>query len=426
MKKLVVVSSLAVVLAIGAEQAAGQFMWIKDARNPVVSGGAAGTWNRCMDQPCVLFNPDSTRYELWYAASYGQTPDWRPMQIGYAFSKDGINWTMYPSPLLSPDSGKWDSYTVEMPRVIREGEKYKMWYTGCPNGTFVPCYTGYATSPDGVHWTKYPGNPILGPGSSAWEAGGAYIPFIMPVSSGYRMWYCGYNASASKGQVGYAVSADGVAWTRDTVNNPVCKNGDVGQWDDAWVDIPNVLKIGSTYFLWYMGQRANSSSMSVGVATSPDSGISWTKYAGNPVLAPSPGTWDGLTTQIGSVLRRGDSLEMWYSSGNPGKIGHALSAVVVGAMEGERALPEGFLLHQNYPNPFNPSTTIRYGLPQQSHMNLAVYNTLGEQVAVLKNGEEEAGYHDVTFNASTLPSGVYFYRLQVGSYVETRKLCLVR
>ena len=59
-------------------------------------------------------------------------------------------------------------------------------------------------------------------------------------------------------------------------------------------------------------------------------------------------------------------------------------------------------------------------------MSLAVYNTLGQQVTVLQNGEQEAGYHDVKFDASTLPSGVYFYRLQAGSYVETRKLCLVR
>jgi hypothetical protein len=88
--------------------------------------------------------------------------------------------------------------------------------------------------------------------------------------------------------------------------------------------------------------------------------------------------------------------------------------------------PEGFSLSQNYPNPFNPSTTIRYGLPERSRVSLAVYNTLGQQVTVLQNGEQEAGYYDAKFDASTLPSGVYFSRLQAGSYVETRKLCLVR
>jgi hypothetical protein len=85
-----------------------------------------------------------------------------------------------------------------------------------------------------------------------------------------------------------------------------------------------------------------------------------------------------------------------------------------------------YTLAQSFPNPFNPSITIGYGLPQRSYVSLAVYNTLGQQVTVLQNGEQEAGYHDVKFDGSNLPSGVYFYRLQAGSYVETRKLCLVR
>jgi M6 family metalloprotease-like protein len=89
-------------------------------------------------------------------------------------------------------------------------------------------------------------------------------------------------------------------------------------------------------------------------------------------------------------------------------------------------LPAYYALMQNYPNPFNPSTTIRYGVAERSLVSLAVYNTLGQQVTVLQNGEQEAGYHDVKFDASSLPSGVYFYRLQAGNYVETRKLCLVR
>jgi hypothetical protein len=85
-----------------------------------------------------------------------------------------------------------------------------------------------------------------------------------------------------------------------------------------------------------------------------------------------------------------------------------------------------FALDQNYPNPFNPTTTIRYSLPGRVQVTLSVYNTLGQQVARLISGERAAGTHEVQFNASGLASGVYFYRLQAGSYTETKKLLLVR
>jgi hypothetical protein len=88
--------------------------------------------------------------------------------------------------------------------------------------------------------------------------------------------------------------------------------------------------------------------------------------------------------------------------------------------------PREPVLQQNYPNPFNPSTTIRYGVPVRSHVSLTVFNALGQQVAVLQNGEMEAGYHEVRFDASDLSSGVYFYRIAAGTYVETKRLLLVR
>ena len=88
--------------------------------------------------------------------------------------------------------------------------------------------------------------------------------------------------------------------------------------------------------------------------------------------------------------------------------------------------PEFHVLCQNYPNPFNPSTTIRYGLLSRSQVIVTVFNTLGQNVSILMNGEQEAGYHEVRFDGSNLPSGVYFYRMQAGSHTETKKLLLVR
>jgi hypothetical protein len=88
--------------------------------------------------------------------------------------------------------------------------------------------------------------------------------------------------------------------------------------------------------------------------------------------------------------------------------------------------PVSFILNQNYPNPFNPSTTIGYAVPVRSHVVLSVYNALGQEVAILQNGDQEAGYHEQVFDARGLPSGIYWYRMTAGSFVETRRLVLVR
>ena len=93
---------------------------------------------------------------------------------------------------------------------------------------------------------------------------------------------------------------------------------------------------------------------------------------------------------------------------------------------GHAQVPSTFELDQNYPNPFNPSTTIRYGLPIRAQVTLTVFNTLGQRVSILVQCEQDAGYHDVKFNVNGLPSGVYFYRLQAGSFTETKKLLIVR
>jgi hypothetical protein len=89
-------------------------------------------------------------------------------------------------------------------------------------------------------------------------------------------------------------------------------------------------------------------------------------------------------------------------------------------------VPEQIALQQNYPNPFNPSTTIQYALPFRSHITLAVYNTLGQIVKELVNGEMGAGFHSVEFAAKGLPSGVYFYRMRAGDFVQTKRLLVLK
>ncbi len=93
---------------------------------------------------------------------------------------------------------------------------------------------------------------------------------------------------------------------------------------------------------------------------------------------------------------------------------------------GPGGIPTTFVLDQNYPNPFNPATTIRYGLPHAAQVTLVVYNTLGQQVSSLVNEQQQAGYHEVKLENPGLASGVYFYRIQAGDFVATRKLLLLK
>jgi hypothetical protein len=88
--------------------------------------------------------------------------------------------------------------------------------------------------------------------------------------------------------------------------------------------------------------------------------------------------------------------------------------------------PIDYTLEQNYPNPFNPSTTIRYQIPQDGIVTLKIYDILGSEVATLANEEKVAGKYEVNFNASTLASGVYIYKIQVGSFVNSKKMIFLK
>ena len=242
------------------------------------------------------------------------------------------------------------------------------------------------------------------------------------------MWYAGWDLFSTFVCIGYATSSDGISWQRDTVHNPVVRNGALAEWDHVRVFNPHVIQRGNLYHMWYDGSPGTGGS--IGYATSIDSGITWTKYASNPVLSYSPGTWEASWVEAGSVLMRAnhDSLDMWYSGGDHNsiiRIGHA-TALVTAVSDLNSGVPKVFALNQNYPNPFNPTTGIRFQVSGVSDVRLVVYDILGREVAVLVNEQKMPGKYEVEFDASGLASGVYMYRLTAGLYVECRKMMLMR
>jgi len=89
-------------------------------------------------------------------------------------------------------------------------------------------------------------------------------------------------------------------------------------------------------------------------------------------------------------------------------------------------IPTNFYLNQNYPNPFNPSTKIRYSVPQSSNVVIKVFDILGNEIETLVDEHKQTGTYELTWYAENLPSGVYFYQLKADSFVETKKMVLLK
>ncbi|MDE3059126.1 MAG: T9SS type A sorting domain-containing protein, partial [Bacteroidota bacterium] len=110
-------------------------------------------------------------------------------------------------------------------------------------------------------------------------------------------------------------------------------------------------------------------------------------------------------------------------SGNESSFSPEISASIDGVEVGND-LPTEFALSQNYPNPFNPTTRIGYSVPEKVHVTLKVYDVLGREVATLIDGERVQGRYETEFDGSRFASGVYVYRIQAGSFTETRRFIL--
>jgi hypothetical protein len=129
-----------------------------------------------------------------------------------------------------------------------------------------------------------------------------------------------------------------------------------------------------------------------------------------------------------------DTLKMCYggTDGTLFQTGYATSLLPVTVERDEETIPLEFALKQNYPNPFNPGTKIKFDIPanmsglEGSLVSLKIFNALGNEVAILVHEQKSPGTYEVEWNADGLPSGVYFYQLNYGNLVETKKMLLVK
>ena len=95
-------------------------------------------------------------------------------------------------------------------------------------------------------------------------------------------------------------------------------------------------------------------------------------------------------------------------------------------VEGENKLPTEYRLEQNYPNPFNPSTVIKFGIPERAIVVIKIYDILGSEITTLLNRETDMGWYELKFDAAGYSSGIYICRMQAGSYINTKKMLMIK
>ena len=181
---------------------------------------------------------------------------------------------------------------------------------------------------------------------------------------------------------------------------------------DNWMQINNDLTNPLVYSLAINSTGHIFAGTNGGAFRSTDNGDNWTEVN------------TGLTNLVVYSLAINSTGHIFAGTLGSGVFRSLQSTTSVREVTSE--LPSSFSLAQNYPNPFNPMTVIEYTLPVRSEVNLIIYSILGEKVTRLADEVQPAGYHKVTWNAVNMASGIYFYRLQAGDFVQTRKMVLLK
>ena len=285
--------------------------------NPVLITGNSGSWEAfAVSEPCVIMDSDTLK--MWYV---GWESGWhQKAQIGYAWSLDGISWQRYANNPVMTTSLPWEGVRINHVSVIKDNDIYCMWYSAGNNYGFSTAI-GYAWSEDGLTWTKHP-DAVLLPGSlGEWDHFNIAVGTVIEEDDIFKMWYHGGTYWTGM-KIGYATSADGISWTKYNdlqtedmpyhISDPVVSGGRFAKdWDFHGTWYPMVYHDSKGYEMWYSGSTAGIVGF-LHYAVSED-GVTWLKSSSNPVLAYPP-VWADKTGYIGgSVLNYNGTYHLWYS-----------------------------------------------------------------------------------------------------------------
>jgi predicted GH43/DUF377 family glycosyl hydrolase len=277
--------------ASSAQEAAGG--WVKHPGNPVL-GGDLGT---CFD---ISVLKEGDVYRMWFS--------WRPKaSIALVESTDGVHWSK-PEIVLGPNpKTDWES-PVNRPVVLKRDGQYHMWYTGQARGH---SWIGYATSPDGKTWKRMSDRPVLSP-EKPWEKVAVMCPHVLwdEQTKLYRMWYSG-GGQYEPDAIGYATSPDGLRWTKHA-DNPVMRADPNSPWEQHLATACQVLKQGDWYVMFYIGFR-DIHRAQIGIARSRDGITNWQRHPANPIIRPGQNRWDHDACYKPSAVFDGTKWLLWYN-----------------------------------------------------------------------------------------------------------------
>lgn len=345
--------------------------------NPIVRNGpSSGQYDSTKAGPNDVAKVAAGDYRMWYEAIKDDAS--ATTTVAYATSTDGTAWTKYASnPVMAPSG--WENDEVSPNTVFWDTTDlvWKMWYhAGVTAGTGTR-KIGYATSADGLTWSKSGSNPILSNGGGGtWDESGVVEPKVIKFGpSDYRMWYRGFDASNVK-KIGYATSTDGVSWTKYG-SNPVFQAGTAGQWDDGemWAFCP--LYDGSIFHAWYIGDDGSPTTQAIGYAYSLN-GTTWVRGPDNPKLSNLGGANVYSPTDNIRVYRDGDRVRIVFGDYDLGAspVKRALGeAYFDGVLEPTGALIDDFNRADDATPP--PGTNWTNGGPNNF--------TAGEGLAIVSN-----------------------------------------
>jgi predicted GH43/DUF377 family glycosyl hydrolase len=396
-----------------------QVVWQREPMNPVIPvwGGDPDDPNlfRHTINPSVFYNAGTKHFLGWFTSwVWGSSVHC----ISHAYSPDGIRWYIYAkNPVIKPSASGFDQNETSAPTVVWRSPLYRMYYQGREGNTYA---IGLATSSDGVAWQKYANNPVLTAGPpGSWDRAGVLYANVMFLNATYMMWYSGRDGNTSR--IGLATSPDGIIWTK-YAGNPILVEGSPGQWDAYFVEAPGVTVKDGIFYMLYTARPSQDGPQFLGLATSAD-GVHWTKYSGNPVFLPQPGAWDEANVAAPSLMFHDQKFKMWYGGlryvggYTQWQVGYATSNPVSGLIPVTPGVPAKFEVSANYPNPFNPTTQIRIGIPETGDISVRIFDVLGRDIWKFTAEKRTPGWHTFEWNGVSssgerVASGIYIYRVE--------------